>query len=299
MRNALAPVLLLATCTQAADLLVAPGGGGNMYPTISAAIAAAAPNDRILIAPQVFNEDVTINKALELVSNSSTGRYTVNRTVNLAATAPDARITISGLSAIGDLTETAPMGVGAMVTMVGCRLSRVEMLMGQGRMALYRDSIFGEVVILRGDVIGCYVSGTPDSGGILITGGSMSTETNRVIGNDIGAAMTNTSFWPIMIQPCAPFICENNLLRINMTNSSSFPLFVPNAPTPSTMPCTIRNNTFRYPDHPNAYFIKIEQSAPSFTLDIRNNLFVGPVPIDPIDVVPGSSTTEAYNVLSF
>ncbi|HMW97295.1 MAG TPA: hypothetical protein PJ983_08590, partial [Flavobacteriales bacterium] len=88
MRNALAPVLLLATCTQAADLLVAPGGGGNMYPTISAAIAAAAPNDRILIAPQVFNEDVTINKALELVSNSSTGRYTVNRTVNLAATAP-------------------------------------------------------------------------------------------------------------------------------------------------------------------------------------------------------------------
>jgi len=30
MRNALAPVLLLATCTQAADLLVAPGGGGNL-----------------------------------------------------------------------------------------------------------------------------------------------------------------------------------------------------------------------------------------------------------------------------
>lgn len=37
------------------------------FPTISAAVAAAAPGDTILVAPGVYNENVIINKSLTLL----------------------------------------------------------------------------------------------------------------------------------------------------------------------------------------------------------------------------------------
>jgi nitrous oxidase accessory protein NosD len=51
----------------AATLCVNPGGTGGCFSTISAAVAAASPNDTIKVSPGIYTEDVVIGKALSLV----------------------------------------------------------------------------------------------------------------------------------------------------------------------------------------------------------------------------------------
>ena len=54
----------------AATLFVNPGGTGGCFPTISAAVAAASPNDTVKVAAGTYAEDVVIGKALSLVGAS-------------------------------------------------------------------------------------------------------------------------------------------------------------------------------------------------------------------------------------
>jgi len=53
----------------AANLCVRPSGGGGCYKTISAAVAAAAPNDVIHVGHGTYHEDVVIDKALSLIGD--------------------------------------------------------------------------------------------------------------------------------------------------------------------------------------------------------------------------------------
>ncbi|MBK8950120.1 MAG: hypothetical protein IPM68_15095 [Flavobacteriales bacterium] len=298
MRLALFSLLFIPNAANAANLLVAPGGSGTVYPTINAAIAAAAPNDRIIIAPAVYNESLSINKSLELASNSGSERFTVSGTVGFSSTSANTRITIIGMNAQGLVSATSSAGAGSVFTLAGCRTADIEVLNGQGRTVLEKDSIFGNVMIDRGDVIGCVVTGKPGALGIYVSGDFQPPMVNRVIGNDVGSAMTSTSFSPIAIWADAPFVCENNLLRLNMPTSNAFPLIILNQLTSTTVTCTIRNNTFLCPNLTGIYLIKVEETDPTFSLDIRNNLFVGPGLVDPIWVLPGSNTTEGYNILT-
>jgi parallel beta-helix repeat protein len=62
----------IAACTSsavAANLCVKPGGNGGCYKTISAAVAAAAPNDVIHVGHGTYHEDIIIDKALSLLGD--------------------------------------------------------------------------------------------------------------------------------------------------------------------------------------------------------------------------------------
>jgi nitrous oxidase accessory protein NosD len=65
----LATVLAAVLCEPAAGatLCVKPGGKSGCFATIGAAVAAAAPNDTILVAQGTYKEQVTITKPLSLV----------------------------------------------------------------------------------------------------------------------------------------------------------------------------------------------------------------------------------------
>ena len=58
---------LLGISASGATLCVNPGGTGGCSATISAAVAAAAPNDTIRVARGVYHEDVVIDQALSLI----------------------------------------------------------------------------------------------------------------------------------------------------------------------------------------------------------------------------------------
>jgi hypothetical protein len=97
----------LAISAHAATHCVNPGGTGGCYSTISAAVAAAAARDTINVAPGVYKEQVTITKALSLISTVKS-QAVINATglsngifINGMSTAPNpgvANVVISGFT---------------------------------------------------------------------------------------------------------------------------------------------------------------------------------------------------------
>jgi parallel beta-helix repeat protein len=63
-------VALMSVAAPAAVRCVNPGGTGGCFSTISAAVAAAHPNDTIEVSPGTYAEDVIIDKSLSLVGKS-------------------------------------------------------------------------------------------------------------------------------------------------------------------------------------------------------------------------------------
>jgi hypothetical protein len=63
-------LIALSPIASAATLCVNPGGTSGCQSTISAAVAAAAWGDTVLVAPGVYKEDVIITKAISLVGRS-------------------------------------------------------------------------------------------------------------------------------------------------------------------------------------------------------------------------------------
>jgi pectin methylesterase-like acyl-CoA thioesterase len=60
-------IALLGISASAATICVNPGGTGGCGANISAAVAAAAPNDTITVAKGVYHEDVIISKPVSLI----------------------------------------------------------------------------------------------------------------------------------------------------------------------------------------------------------------------------------------
>lgn len=61
-----AALLLVPAPAWAADLFVAPGGGPGTFPSISTAVAAAAPGDHIYVAAGTYVETVSVAKPLSI-----------------------------------------------------------------------------------------------------------------------------------------------------------------------------------------------------------------------------------------
>jgi hypothetical protein len=125
---------LITSMVSAADLHVRNLGAGGAYPTVSAAIAAAANGDRIIIQPKTdgsaFVESLTINKSLTFVSENIYNKYFIKGTINITPAAGRV-VTFNNLSS-GNFTiynvvvTAATTGGRTTVNLYNCYLNNVD-----------------------------------------------------------------------------------------------------------------------------------------------------------------------------
>lgn len=283
---------------RSADLMVAPGGSGNIHPTISSAIAAANNGDRILIVPAVYSGNITINKNLTLLSNSANQRYTVSGNVLLSIPAGQTKLTISSMWLTGELTHNMNSVTGA-IRMIDCVVAGQVSLGGLNDLTsyLHRDSLLSVVSLCNGVVTGCHLTGTNSPNGVIfdmavnVVGGSL-----RFIGNVVGRGTTTTTGTRVWLDPRGPIEVRNNLFVTNTaTYTSPFVYFENSNMGPTSTPCVFENNTMIHAGTGNPTFVQVVNTWPALLLSIRNNFFVGSV--QPL-LTSGTSTMVAYNVAS-
>ena len=105
MRNHHLTLLFLLTMTaNATDRIVAPGATLPRYASISAALSAAADNDRILVVPSIYTENLTIDKSVEILSMVPGRRYTATGNLLIAPPVQTVkRIVVHDLELLGNI----------------------------------------------------------------------------------------------------------------------------------------------------------------------------------------------------
>ncbi len=111
--------LAVASTSFATDLVVGPPGSGAAYSTVQAAVAAALPNDRILILPGTYVGAVFVDKALEIIgsgagatilrSQATTSPGVIAPPFVVANLAAGERIRVSGLTMAIQGLSLAPL----------------------------------------------------------------------------------------------------------------------------------------------------------------------------------------------
>ena len=109
MKN-LFTILFTISCflTYAADLYVVPGGTAPNYSSIHTAVNAAADGDRVLVAPGVYIENVSMPAiSITLIPMSDGGNYTISGSFEISASAGSSikSSTIVGAIIQGDFEE--------------------------------------------------------------------------------------------------------------------------------------------------------------------------------------------------
>ncbi len=299
MRLTLFPLLLTFSTTHATDLLVAIGGSGNVYPTITSALAAAVANDRILVNPGTYNENVTITKNVEVLSNVSGQRYTVNGDIAFAPASANCKATVMDALVLDSIKTGSITGTGHTFTVIGCKTNNYSCPTELVATRLLRDSIMGTAQMYPpADVIGCYISGVATANYFPLIISTLSTVQNskrsRIIGNVIGTS-TTSNYLLLGIGSTSPFDIQNNYFMVPGPALPSHVVYVANALAAgsiTTAPCTVHNNTFRCPAALTIAAIQVMEDDPALSIDIRNNYLVGPFSIN--SAAP--STTTGSNI---
>ena len=108
---------LFTSLASAADLYVRDFGAGGAYPTITAAITAAADGDRIIIKPKSggipYLENITIDKSLTFVCETNFTKYLLQGTVTITPLAGRV-VTINNMNCTADISTTAATTGGRM-----------------------------------------------------------------------------------------------------------------------------------------------------------------------------------------
>ncbi|MDZ4750402.1 MAG: hypothetical protein SGI87_02220 [Flavobacteriales bacterium] len=195
-----------AVSSSATDLLVADGGAGGTYATITDAISASVSGDRIIITPKpagaVYSENLTItNKSLQFLT-ATEGTYwklTGNITFNPAAAGMN--LTVSGAHITSGYIATSissPAGTRTKVTIIGCKLTSgyIDFALNNYDLNVAADSLMNGYVYLRyGKVLGNYINvGTLVAHGISVGNDPIGTnEVFQIVGNKILATTYSAS----------------------------------------------------------------------------------------------------------
>lgn len=291
--SALALALFSFAEGHTADLMVAVGGSGSIHPTVTSAINAALPNDRIIVAPGTYNESITITKSVEIVSNSQTQRYTINGTLNFYPATAGTTATVMGLALNGNVGDNAGGAASnSTLRLIDCRIQQLFSLSNAVRYVLMADSIFNGVSMERGDVIGCWFQGGPNGSVASITGVYSYPETSRFIGNSIVTDPANLNP-PLQMHARNPFRIENNF--IVLANTVSAVHVTDYSGTPTTQASHLLNNTIMRSGGNAWKLINVVETDP-LQVDVRNNFTVAP--LTPTSVSAGTGLIQAFNVHS-
>jgi hypothetical protein len=124
--------LAFPSMIKATDLVVAAGGAGGAYGSINAALAAAAPNDRIIVYPQAgggaySDTNIRITKSIQILSANEGAYYAVDAPViNITPSTAGINVTIIGMKLLtGSIFSTiaSPTGSRSTINLLNDSLS--------------------------------------------------------------------------------------------------------------------------------------------------------------------------------
>jgi hypothetical protein len=152
-------ILLKVVGVNAADLYVNNSGQAGTYTTISAAITAAAANDRIFVSPYgVYSENLIIAKSLTITSAVANTRFSVVGSVTVTS-APNQDVVIIGGEFSGGVTGntgTATLAVKGNLTVSDCKIGSLTTSDFIKSKVLFSD-ILGTANIRHGSIIGSQI----------------------------------------------------------------------------------------------------------------------------------------------
>lgn len=302
--NLLKNTLLLASLATAfsakpMDRMVAPGGSGNIHPTIISAIDAANSGDRIIIAPGVYPGNITINKSLTLLSNSTGQRYTINGSITFLHSAAQVTLTISSMRLNGAIYENMTNVTGS-IRIIDSVITGSVAILGESGITchLHRDSLLSYVQLTHGVVTGCHLTcdDLPSGYGAYEMAGFFGVPASaRLIGNVIGKGASATSGRMVLASPNGQFEIRNNLFVTNTASHTGPLVECPNTSLLTNEPNVFENNTMIHAGTGNPVFLRIDATSTALNLSVRNNLFVGST--QPV-ISASPSVQIAYNITS-
>ena len=226
-------VFIYAFGSNAADIYVNNSGQVGTYTTISAAITAAAANDRIFVSPYgVYTENLIIAKSLTITSAVANTRFSVVGSVTVTS-APNQEVVIIGgefSSGIFGNTGSATLSVKGNLTISDCYFSNFSSGNYIKIKLLYSSSDKNATTsIQHGIIVGC------DLGSVSVPDGPNTStgDTLFIIGNILNSEINwnnNDNF----------FLIANNYLKMSR-------MYISNTVYNASVNNIISNNTVTYP----------------------------------------------------
>ena len=156
-------ILLRVGVVNAADLYVNNSGQAGTYTTISAAITAAAANDRIFVSPYgVYTENLTIAKSLTLTSAVANTRFSVVGSLTVTSAANQDVVIIGGefSGGVTGNTGTATLTTKGNLTVSDCITAGINSGDFIKTKILFSTiSSTGTVFIRNGYIVGSQIGG--------------------------------------------------------------------------------------------------------------------------------------------
>jgi len=271
----------------AADLVVAAGGAGGAYSSINTALAAANPNDRIIVYPQPggasFSETaITITKSVQILSANEGAYYSVDApSINISPSTPGIVVTIIGMKFFtGSIASTinSPTGSRSVINFLNDSIA-------QGSISINHDNydvttaschIQSGITIRYGKIIGNIIL----SQVAINTDGSVNNpnDTIQIIGNKITYYSAVATSPAISWSSTAHFFSiQNNFMTLTYpTNINGVGIGVTTSKFSLAGTNNITNNTVTKAYYTIYYGMSCTTSATSKT-DINNNLVLGPI----------------------
>lgn len=257
-------LLLWANTSQATDRVVSTSG---TYNTISAAVAASADGDRVLVEPGNYPEVVAISRSISLLCNQEGARFSVQQ---LRLSGADGKtILVSGMRALDNVAKVGSYTSRTTLRMVDSYARTVQLVDPNIRVELFRDTVQSIIIASSAMVVGCHVPAVAGTAAaILISGVSALPDEVHIVGNAIGYLYRGS----IGVSSDVLFHVENNFITVG-TGSESAVSITRTGPL-ATPRSEIVNNTFYKPSATAAAFAVDNVSLVTFGLLLKNNAMI-------------------------
>lgn len=282
--NAIILILIAITTTsKAADLLVVAGGAGGAYASISAALTAASPGDRIIVTPQAngaafVEPTITITKSIQILSATEGAYFTVDGTINVTPATAAISVTIEGMRLLtGGIQSTiaSPSGARSSINLLHDSLATGTISFNHDNYNLTcAGNYLNSGITMRfGKVLGNMIQGQ-----IVINTDASTNNANdtvMIIGNKITlytSANTGAISWSSTSQF---FNIQNNFIYMTYpSNTVNYGIHSTTSKNSANGGNIVYNNTIWKPTYSMAYGIVLTTGANAFS-DIQNNLIIG------------------------
>lgn len=303
------PLILLFTIlavksSLATDLIVSAGGSGNSYATINAALAAAAPNDRIIVYPQAggsaYSETpITITKSIQILSATEGAYYSVDApSITISPASAGIKVTIIGMKLFtGSISSgiASPSGARSSINILNDSLAQGAINFNHDNYDLLVSSChiesgvtcrFGKII---GNIIRSAVTINNDASANNVG------DTIQIIGNKISYYNSTTASGLTWTNSSQFFSIQNNYIYLTYpVVGTNYGINVSASKASIAGTNSIVNNTIRKVSGGSMqYYMILSTNATSYT-EVINNLCFGDYYYQTIYTIGGTYSVH-YN----